>query len=41
MSISMGGGSIKQLRQKFAQSTGLPIRASLPEKDIEAAFKDR
>ena len=39
MSISMGGGSIKQLRQKFAQSTGLPLRESLPAKDIEAAFK--
>ena len=39
MSISISGGSIKQLRQKFAQSTGLPLRESLPAKDIEAAFK--
>lgn len=39
MSISIIGSSIKRLRQKFSQSTGLPIRESLSEKEIEAAFK--
>ncbi len=33
------GSSIKQLRQKFSQSVGLPLREALPESEIEAALK--
>ena len=39
MRISIIGSSVKRLRQKFAQSTGLPIREALSEADIEAALK--
>ena len=39
MRISIIGSSIKRLRQKFAQSTGLPIRQALSEADIEATLK--
>jgi len=35
MSISIIGSSIQRLRQKFSQSTGLPIREALPEGEIE------
>lgn len=39
MSISVIGSSIKRLRKKFSQSTGLPIRETLSEDEIEAALK--
>ena len=39
MSISIIGSSIQRLRQKFSQSTGLPIREVLPEDEIEAVLK--
>ena len=39
MSISSIGSSVKRLRQKFSQSTGLPIREALSEADIEATLQ--
>ena len=33
MSISIIGSSTRRLRQKFSQSTGLPIREALTESD--------
>ena len=37
MKISIIGSSIQRLRQKFSQSTGLPIRETLSEDEIEEA----
>jgi len=39
MCISIIGSSIKRLRQRFSQSTGLPIRETLSEAEIEATLK--
>ena len=39
MDISDIGHSVKQLRQKFAQSIGLPIQAALSATTIEAALQ--
>ena len=39
MSISLIGSKVKQLRQKFSQSVGLPIREALPTSEIEAAVE--
>ena len=39
MNIPVIGSKVKQLRQKFSQSVGLPIRDALPASQIEAALE--
>ena len=39
MNIPFIGSKVKQLRQKFSQSVGLPIRDALPASQIEAALE--
>ena len=38
MNIPYIGNQVKQLRRKFSQSVGLPIKDALPESAIEAAL---
>ena len=38
MSIPYIGNKVKQLRRKFSQSVGLPIKDTLPESAIEGAL---